>query len=101
MMDLWEKPWIERPRSIGGVQRLYRFENGYGASVVRGYGSYGVDGGFWELAVIRLTGAGENDWDLCYDTPITDDVLGWLTERKVDEVLAKIKALPALEGVSF
>lgn len=31
--------------------------------------------------------------DLCYDTPITDDVIGYLTDQEVDELLNKIKAL--------
>jgi hypothetical protein len=72
----------------GGVQRKYAFANGYGASVVRHDFSYGGRSGLWELAVI-----GKDD-RLCYTTPITDDVIGWLDDDAVDELLAQIEALP-------
>lgn len=75
-----------------GVQYIYMFENGYGASVVSHKFSYGGDKGLFELAVLNnYTG------QLCYDTPITDDVLGRLTVKEVEEVLDKIEALPELE----
>lgn len=70
----------------GGIQRLYRFDNGYGASVVRHDFSYGT-----ELAVIRWTG---DTCELCYDTPITDDVIGHLDEAGIAEVLQLISELP-------
>lgn len=71
--------------------------NGYGASVVRflieiegmpPVGSYGAERGLWELAVIGPDG------DLTYSTPITEDVMGHLTEDDVSRVLAEIAALP-------
>jgi hypothetical protein len=71
----------------GGVQRLYTFDNGYEASVVRHPHSYGGDEGLWEAAVL-LNGS------VCYSTPITDDILGWLNEADVDDVLARIEELP-------
>lgn len=71
----------------GGVQKIYRFANGYGASVVRHAYSYGGPNGSWELAVLD-----END-DLCYDTEITSDVIGWLDEADVDVILAQIERL--------
>lgn len=73
-----------------GIQHRYRFPNGYGASVVRHYGSYGSDQGLWELAV---TVNAEDD-RLTYATPITDDVLGRLTEADVASTLNAIAALP-------
>ena len=45
----------------------------------------------WELAVTKKTRDG---WDLCYDTPITHDVIGWLDELGVVEVLKRIEDLP-------
>ena len=72
-----------------GSQRIYRFPNGYGASVVRHEHSYGGRQGLFELAVLD-----SND-ELCYDTPITSDVIGWLTSKQVDELLDKISKLPA------
>lgn len=70
----------------GGVQKIYRFENGYGASVVRHTYSYGYPN-MWELAVLD-----END-DLCYDTEITSDVIGWLDWTDVEVILAQIERL--------
>ena len=70
-----------------GIRRKYTFENSYGASVISHSGSYGGKFGLWELAVLY------ND-DLCYTTPITNDVIGWLNEEDLQVVLNKIKSLP-------
>tara|TARA_B100000287_G_C20619542_1_gene775392 strand:+ start:1134 stop:1388 length:255 start_codon:yes stop_codon:yes gene_type:complete len=70
-----------------GIQKEYAFENGYGASVICHEGSYGHQDGLWELAV--LDGQG----DLCYITPIANDVIGYLTEAEVETYLERIKAL--------
>jgi hypothetical protein len=64
----------------------YHFDNGYGASVIRTEYSYGGKQGLFELAVLK----GD---ELCYDTEITDDVLGHLDEGEVEYWLEKIKAL--------
>lgn len=36
---------------------------------------------------------GAPDWRLVYDTPITDDVIGWLEESEIEPILLKIKSL--------
>lgn len=71
----------------GGTQEVHRFDNDYGASVIRG-GSYAYGG--LELAVLKFEGEG---YDLCYDTPITDDVLGHLSEEDVIYHLTEIEKL--------
>lgn len=75
-----------------GVQARHFFPNGYGISVVQFYGSYGADQGLFEAAVVFHNGK------ICYSTPITDDVLGHLTVEDVEELLAKIEALPPVGG---
>jgi len=70
-----------------GVGYVYEFENGYGASVVSHDVSYGGDRGLYEIAVLDSKG------DLCYSTPITDDVIGFATEDKVLDTLHRIKML--------
>ena len=89
------KAMTERPHpaGMGGVQKLFRFPNGYGASVVQFPYSYGVDSGLWELAVIRYSGEDNDAYSLTYDTPITNDVLGHLREEDVDVLLAQVEAL--------
>ena len=80
---------FDRPE-IGGVQYRFRFENNYGASIVKHDYSYGRDDDLWELGVISYRG---NDWDLDYDTDITGDVIGWLTDEEVRNLLQRIKDL--------
>lgn len=89
-------PVTVRPRSIGGLQALWRFSNGYGASVVEGLGSYGI-----ELAVIEWTGEGYDDWGLTFSTPVTDDVLGWLDPTALVETLRNIRDLPHARVVTL
>ena len=74
-----------------GIQAIVKFENNYGASVVKHEYSYGNKQGLYELAIIKYDENG--DWDLCYDTPITDDVLGYLTEDDVTDYLIQIEQL--------
>ena len=74
----------------GGVQRKYQFQNGYGASVVRSPFSYGGSEGKWELAVFK-------DGNICYGTPIMDDVIGHLDDAGVDALLEQIEKLPPIE----
>ena len=74
---------IETNRHMGGIQKVYKFPNGYGASVIQHKGSYGYQKGLWELAVL---------WhgELCYDSGITEDVMGHLNDPEVDNILGKI-----------
>ena len=74
------------PQLNGVISRII-FDNGYGASVVKHEHSYGGDKGLYELAVLDKNG------DLCYSTPITNDVIGYLREQDVTEVMEKIQQL--------
>lgn len=80
---------VETNDHYGGIQKVYKFPNGYGASVIRHKGSYGFAKGLWELAVLDRAG------DLCYSTPITDDVIGHLTNEEVNLKLNEIRGLQA------
>ena len=68
------------------MQRIrIMFPNGYGASIIKGDGSYGV-----ELAVL-------SDEGVCYDTDITDDVIGNIESvEELNGYLERIKALPSI-----
>ena len=66
--------------------KIYNFDNGYSASVVCNFGSYGAKDGLFEVAVMK-------DGKIVYDTPVTNDVVGWLDFAGVADILNKIKAL--------
>jgi hypothetical protein len=63
------------------------FDNGYGASIVTGPHTYGGKDGLYELAVLGKDGR------LTYETPVTDDVEGYLTEDDVTKLLEQIQSL--------
>ena len=76
-----------RPR-FGGIQVVYRFHNGYGASVIK----TPVTGPGWELAVLRWDGQRARP---TYDTPVTSDVEPGLSWEEVKGLLRQIEQLPA------
>ena len=73
-------------------QWIFAFENGYGASIVKHYFSYGFEEDLFELAVITYD-EDANDWDITYDTEITEDVIGDLSNEEVMDLLYRIKNL--------
>ena len=75
------------PHPMSGVRSVTMFENGYGASVVSHPMSYGGKMGLYEMAVLDKNG------ELTYTTPITDDVIGYLTPEQVTEKLIQIQDL--------
>lgn len=70
------------------IQYLFEFSNGYGASVIRSKMSYGGRQGLWELAVLK-------NKQLCYNTHITDDVIGYIDDTQVKRYLIEISSLPS------
>ena len=70
-----------------GIMGRIIFDNGYGVSVVKTPYTYGGDKDLYELAVL------DKDGNLTYDTPITNDVIGYLRPEDVTDVMEKIQKL--------
>jgi hypothetical protein len=80
---------IFKPNPMGaefGIVSRTKLDNGYEVSVVQSPHSYGGDIGLYELAIFK-------DGEICYDTPITNDVLGYLRPEDVMDVIAKLEKL--------
>jgi len=69
-----------------GIVSRTEFDNGYEVSVVKSKYTYGGDIGLYELAIFK-------DGEICYDTPITNDVIGYLRPVDVTDVMEKIQKL--------
>ena len=79
-----EKPNLLNPLE-GGVQYVFHFPNGYGASVIKFFGSYGYDDDLWELGLLKETIEGK--WEFEYAELMGFDVSGYLTDEKVNKYL--------------
>ena len=84
------EPWAVYGYGADSKQWIYRFANGYGASVIND--GYDADRGLYELAVVVFDG---DSYIWAEDTPVANDVLGWLSVSDVAEILVRIAALPA------
>lgn len=73
-----------------GIAARHFFPNGYGVSVVQFPGSYGYDEGLYEVAILKGL---EEDWEICYDTSITDDIIGYQSMEDINILLSQIKSL--------
>jgi hypothetical protein len=70
-----------------GIIGKIMFKNGYGASIIRNEQSFGGHIGLYELIVL------DNYGKLTYDTPITENVLGYLSPKEVTNYLIQIQDL--------
>ncbi len=72
---------------MSGVRSRMMFENGFGVSVVSHTYSYGGKDGLFEVAVL------DEDGDLTYNTPVTNDVVGYLNPDEVTEIMEEVQKL--------
>jgi hypothetical protein len=86
--DLNFQPHGNYPDS--GIAAHHFYPNGYGVSVVQFPGSYGYEEGLYEVAILKGL---EEDWEICYDTPITDDVIGYQSVEDIDNLLSQVESL--------
>lgn len=88
-MELAKLELNDSTKIIGSTtQAIFKFDNGYGASVVTSKGTYGV-----ELAVLVFDESGSPH--LTYDTPITGDVVGYIQdENELMQLLRDVQRLP-------
>ena len=66
------------------------FDNGYSISVLFGNAFYSNGINTYEAAVLK-------DGTLCYDTPITNDVIGYKTKEEITEIMKQIQELPKVK----
>lgn len=78
---------FEEGSRLGGLYYFAEFDNGYGIDIIKHNGSYGREDDLFEIAVMK-------DGECCYSTPITDDVVGWLSDDEVMDYVAQVQALP-------
>jgi len=84
---MFDEYLVGRMENMGGVLYHFMFPNGYGASIIKHRGSYGHEDDLWELGVLaKIDGL----IHLCYTTPITDDVIGYLTDESVNTIMHQI-----------
>lgn len=75
---------------LGGVHYIFRFPNNYGASVIKSKYTYGGDEDLWEMALLYFHNLSKWDYELVYEKDFEGDVMGYLSDGKVNEVLKKI-----------
>lgn len=92
MITVADLEFDTHPAGMGGTQAVVQFENGYGASVITGRIFYTRPDLPYEIAVLDANGS------ITYDTPITDDVCGYLSLEDADDILRQIQELPRPKG---
>ena len=76
--------------TTNGYQWVFRFDNGYGASVIKKLGSYGYDNDLFELCTIHFTDS-VDFYELCHIMDEIPSPMGFLTNEQVMQCLQKIK----------
>ena len=89
-MKISDLDFEAHPVGMGATKATVMFGNGFGASVITGNMFYTSDNTPYEIAVLDKSEC------VTYSTPITSDVLGYLTEEAANNTLADIEALEPL-----
>lgn len=93
------KPTLVLYHPNSEIQKIYRFKNNRGASVItRGgnYPSYGGAAGLWEIAAVIFTGSDTKSFK--FDDKIrvggfNHGIMGWASDEDLENALKKIRAL--------
>lgn len=85
-MNVSDLNFEAHPAGMGGTRAKHTFENGFGVSVITGAMFYTDENRPYEIAVTDKDG-------ITYDTHITDDVIGHLSEAEANKIIADVAAL--------
>lgn len=93
--------WEDKSSEYLGRERWHAvmfFPNGWGVSVIKGFGVYGDAQQPYELAVL---GGTEESYDLHYDNPVAKgDVIGYQAATEINDLMQQVQALPQYhEGI--
>lgn len=86
MKEFKDLEFIDKDIVVPSQMAKLEFDNGYGVSVITGYGAYGSTNAPYELAILK-------HGSLCYDTKITNDVIGYLTPDDVTDYMKQVQEL--------
>jgi hypothetical protein len=67
------------------IQARAYFPNGYELSIIGGDSFYGNGKDTFEVAILK-------NGQLCYDSPLTDDVLKFQTPEDIDNILQEVES---------
>lgn len=74
-----------------GRQRIYRFANGYGLSLVNCPDLHAYPFA-WEAAVLRDVSEDGEEFSITYQTPLTNDVEVFATDEEANAFIEKARA---------
>ena len=74
----------EKPNSIGGVQRLYKFKGGWGLSLINSPMAHSYPFA-WEAAVLGVDG------HIDYSSPLSDDVVVFSSDDEANQFIEKAR----------
>jgi hypothetical protein len=94
-IDIFEPVEVQPFERIEGVQKIYRFRNAAGASVIKGTHTYGGEDGLWEVAPIYFVGHSNFEYELFYPEEVCPDgdVIGWCDDDDVEDRLRTLNNL--------
>jgi len=107
-LSMTEEEMKQAGIGFAGDQRVYRFPNGFGASLVQicilrtnpdeimpYTGIHPVtDEHLWEIGVVQFNSDDDTDFTITFDTTVTDDVIRFVTTSRAELLLQEIKELP-------
>lgn len=67
-----------------GSKYTFIFPNGYSATVCKFYGTFGFESDQWEMALWK-------DGDMAFEHEFEDDVVGYLCDEEVNDILRNIR----------
>lgn len=76
---------FEPHHSGRGYHAILELPNNYGVSVIYGHPGYYCNEGTYEVAILYKS-------DLCYSTPITNDVLSYQTKEDINKILKQLES---------
>jgi len=79
-------------KRLGGEQRIYRFKDGHGLSLINDPSAHFCNYA-WEAAVLENVSEGGQTYEITYDTELTADVKVFATDEEANDFINRAEKL--------